>query len=42
MGRLLRRLGVTRRHDVSGNRYAVVRLKAASPDSEPKRISEGL
>ena len=31
MGRLLRRLGVTRRHDVSGNRYAVVRLKAASP-----------
>ena len=42
MGRMLRRLGVTRRHDVSGNRYAVVRLKAASPDSEPKRISEGL
>ena len=29
MGRMLRRLGVTRRHDVSGNRYAVVRVTAS-------------
>ena len=36
MGRMLRRLGVTRRHDVSGNRYAVVRVKAT------QRIAEGL
>ena len=36
MGRLLRRLGVTRRHDVSGNRYAVVRLNPGEPGLAPE------
>ena len=36
MGRMLRRLGVTRRHDVSGNRYAVVRLNPGEPGLAPE------